>query len=62
MPPADASNIEDYKNELKQCLRENIMHKREIKHLRNKKKDIEDLNTTMQKEIDELKSKSDLDV
>ena len=27
-------NLEDYKNELKQCLRENIQHKREIKQLR----------------------------
>ena len=39
MPPANESNIEDYKNELKQCLRENINNKREIKHLRNKKRD-----------------------
>ena len=27
-------SIEDYKNELKTCLKENIQHKREIKQLR----------------------------
>ena len=42
MPPGGDASIDDYKSELKQCLRENITHKREIKNLRKWKKEAED--------------------
>ena len=38
----ESGSIEDYKNELKECLRENIQHKREIKNLRKQRKDAEE--------------------
>ena len=48
-------NLEDYKNELKQCLRENIQHKREIKQLRQQKKASDAKLQAVQQELDDSK-------
>ena len=48
-------NLEDYKNELKQCLRENIQHKREIKQLRQQKKESDAKLQVVQQELDDSK-------
>ena len=48
-------NLEDYKNELKQCLRENIQHKREIKQLRQQKKEFDAKLQAVQQELDDSK-------
>lgn len=61
MIKAPDATVEDYKTELKQCLRENIEHKREIKRLRQKRKDADTKMAAMQKEIDELKARNDQD-
>ena len=52
--PGDGS-LEDYKNELKECLKENIHHKREIKQLRQQRKDIEVKQSLMEKEHEDVK-------
>jgi len=54
MPQHTDATIEDFKNELKQCLRENIVHKREIKHLRLKRNDADEKVAKLQKQIEEL--------
>ena len=53
MPPD--TDAENFKNELKQCLKENIQHKREIQHLRQLKKDSDKKQDQMQKDLDEAK-------
>lgn len=52
--PEDGS-LEDYKNELKECLRENIHHKREIKQLRQQRKDQDIKQSLMEKENEDAK-------
>ena len=58
----ESGSIEDYKNELKECLRENIQHKREIKHLRKLRKDAEQAHAKMEKKLDLAKIKESLEV
>ena len=58
----ESGSIEDYKNELKECLRENIQHKREIKHLRKLRKDAEQEHAKMEKKLDLAKIKESLEV
>ena len=58
----ESGSIEDYKNELKECLRENIEHKQEIKHLRKLRKDAEQEHAKMEKKLDLAKIKESLEV
>ena len=39
MPQPNDASVEDYKMELKQCLKENIVMRREVKHLRQRRKE-----------------------
>ena len=59
--PGDSSTIEEFKNELKQCLRENISHRREIKMLRQAKKESDQKITELRKELEQAKQSDSLD-
>ena len=55
-------SLEDYKNELKACLRENIKHKREIKQLRQTRKDTDLKFEQLEKDVEDAKIRETLEV
>ena len=59
--PSDSSTLEEFKNELKSCLRENISHRREIKMLRQAKKESDQKNAALKKELEQAKQSDSLD-
>ena len=48
-------SVEDYKSELKQCLKENIHHKKEIKNLKLKLQQGETKREAMEKDLEDSK-------
>lgn len=58
----ESGTIEDYKNELKQCLRENISHKREIKQLRQLRKESEAKQGKLEKDLEDAKIRETIEV
>ena len=53
--------MEDYKNEFKQCLKENIQYRIEINQLRKAKKEADQRNAELAKELEEAKKRDSLD-
>ena len=60
--PNEVGSIESYKNELKKCLKENILIKKEINRLKKLKKEQDAQLKAAAKELDDGKSKELLEL